>query len=75
MYRWVTEYIEMNTSNWEYNIEVKEQKIQRIIDNWDKQNRLEKIKRVQEQDKREQQECDNKTVTESKEILMNKNKM
>ena len=44
MYRWTTEYIEKNASYWEYKRKLREQERQRVLDNWDKQNRMEKIR-------------------------------
>ena len=47
MYRWTTEFIEKNTSYWEYKRKIGEQERQKMFDEWDKKNRLEKIKHIE----------------------------
>ena len=44
MFRWTTEYIEKNIKYWEYKRKIREQERQKTLDEWDKKNRIEKIK-------------------------------
>ena len=48
MFRWTTEYIEKNMKYWEYRRKTREQERQKMLDEWDKKNRIEKIRTLKE---------------------------
>ena len=48
MFRWTTEYIEKNMKYWEYRRKLREQERQKTLDEWDKKNRIEKIRTLKE---------------------------